>query len=423
MSFIHQMKNYTVLFILFFLSILIIIFSTGFLSFNRNSLILNISITENQIFIKGIQPTIITPTFYSHSPYVEILDFILYKHPTSIDEYSIYFSGRRHSWTWSDIYCFFTNSNESAHGSIDRRSEEPFVLCPLPSFAQKLLFNGNSQLNLSLRIHDKSFPNTSLLLSNITVPIYHRNRYNVSIYTMICNRTEVLVEWIEYHLLIGVEHFYLYDHFSTDNLNYFLRSYLERQLVTIIRWPYRPLKGHHWNMMQSASMNHALKTFGSFNRWMGYFDVDEYFQIIDPTKLLNHTISLSDFLDQNFPESTYPGGVQFRNCPISCLFDEVGIASSRYRLLFEKCRHIHSEQDCQSRTKMFIRPRHVPIMQNIHALEHGIQFASSSQSSSLAQFRHYHYGVMLITMSENDTIDRSMDIFIDELKKRIISYL
>lgn len=62
---------------------------------------------------------------------------------------------------------------------------------------------------------------------------------------------------------------------------------------------------------------------------MGYFDVDEYFQIIDQTELVNSNGSLADLLD---------------------------------RILLEKCRHIHANRDCRTRTKMFIRPQNVPII-------------------------------------------------------------
>ena len=377
---------------------------------------------QSRTLSNGIQPSVITPTF-SRFNHVEILDFIIYQHSNEIDQFSIYLSGRRLSWKWSSIDCFFEYSKTTVHGSIDRRSTEPFVLCSLPAIERQLIIqNRSSQLNISLNIHDKQFPNQPLKSPTVQIPIYHRDHYNVSIYTMIHNKTEVLIEWIEYHRLIGVEHFYLYDHFSTDNLDDFLRSYLERKLVTIVRWPYKSPEGRHWNMMQSASMNHALKNFGPFNRWMGYFDVDEYFQIIDRTKLMDNNISLADFLDQHFPERTYPGGVQFLNCPISCLVTQNDLVASRYRLLFEKCRHISPRRDCQIRTKMFIRPRNVPIMQNIHALQYGVKFASSSKSSSLATLRHYHYGTILTNLFINQTIDTSMDIFIDELKKRIITY-
>jgi hypothetical protein len=239
---------------------------------------------------------------------------------------------------------------------------------------------------------------------------------------MIRDKKYELVEWIEYHLMIGIEHFYLYDHFSSDNLEFFLRPYIERNIVTIIRWSYEPLTGHHWNMIQSASMNHALKNFGPFNRWMGYFDVDEYFQIKNITKLSVGTIPLSSLLDQRFPESRYPGGVQFQNCPISCFLTQNDVISSRYRLLFEKCRHVEIQQDCQVRTKLFIRPHNVPIMQNIHVLESGIIYANSLESASFAQFRHYHYGTVASDSSKTGKMDSSMDLFIKDLKERVIKY-
>jgi hypothetical protein len=33
--------------------------------------------------------------------------------------------------------------------------------------------------------------------------------------------------------------------------------------------------------VQRAAVNHALKSFGGVTRWMGLFDVDEYFQLND----------------------------------------------------------------------------------------------------------------------------------------------
>lgn len=404
--FINCFPRKIILFIVLLITILLILHTSSIPIIN-----------QRKTLSTDLQPNIITPTCLRFNN-IEILDFILYQHPNRADQYSIYLSGRRLTWRWSNISCFFERSNTTVRGIIDRRSIEPFILCPLPSIERESILKGSSQLVMSFRIYDKQF----LFSPNVTIPIYHRNRYNVSIYTMVRNRTAVLVEWIEYHRIIGVEHFYIYDHFSNDNLDNFLRSYLEQQIVTIVRWPYKQHKGHKWNMMQSAAMNHALKNFGPFNRWMGYFDVDEYFQIINPIKVLDKTISLSDFLDRNFPESIYPGGVQLRNCPISCLISQDDLATSRHRLLLEKCRHISRHRDCQIRTKMFIRPQNVPIMQNIHTLQYGVKFVSSSKSSPLAELRHYHYGTILTKVLQNETFDTSMDIFIKELRKRIINY-
>ncbi len=376
----------------------------------------------NRTSLRLTQRGVIIPTFL-HFNHIKIFDFIIYRNPNRLDEFSIFLSGCRNTWKWSEIYCFFRDSNTTVRGIIDRRSTEPFVVCPLPQLERKLVLSGHSQkLFMSIRIKDTTFPKTSFVSPTIAIPIYWRERYDVSAYTMIRNKTYELIEWIEYHLMIGIEHFYLYDHLSSDNLEVFLRSYLERNIVTIIRWSYYPPKGGHFNIIQSAAMNHALKNFGPFNRWMGYFDVDEYFQIMNMKKLSVGSIPLASLLDQQFPESQYPGGVQFLNCPISCFLTQMGIISSRYKLLFEKCRHIIIPRDCQKRTKVFIRPRNVPIMQNIHGLEHGIIYANSLKSASFAQFRHYHYGIVTSDSSQNGTLDTSMDIFIKDLKERVITY-
>ncbi len=415
-----QSKRHTLVLILCLICGTIIVLYKTFLQSHAN--ILNPRwINLSRISHGKIQRGLITPTFL-HFYHIQILDFVIYRDPDRLDMFSVFLSGCRYSWTWSEIHCFFHDSNTSVSGVIDRRSVEPFVVCPLPYIERKLVLSGSSQLFMSLRINDKTLPNRSFVSPTIPIPVYWREQYNVSVYTMIRDKKYELVEWIEYHLMIGIEHFYLYDHFSSDNLEFFLRPYIERNIVTIVRWPYEPLKGHHWNMIQSASMNHALKNFGPFNKWMGYFDVDEYFQIKNLTKLSVGTIPLSSLLDQRFPESRYPGGVQFLNCPISCFLTQSDVISSRYSLLFEKCRNVEIQTDCKVRTKLFIRPHNVPIMQNIHALESGIIYANSLESVSFAEFRHYHYGTVTSDSSKSGKIDSSMDLFIKDLKERVIKY-
>ena len=55
------------------------------------------------------------------------------------------------------------------------------------------------------------------------------------------NRREHLVEWIEFHRLIGVQHFFIYDttQISTAaSLTQLLTDYIQEGLVTVIVWPY-----------------------------------------------------------------------------------------------------------------------------------------------------------------------------------------
>ena len=385
----------------------------------------NISISNRdeiyRISSNETQHGLITPMFLQFN-HVQILDFVVYNDPVDLNKLSIFFSGFRFAWKWSEIYCLFRNSNLLIRGIIDRRSVEPFVVCPVPYLERKLILSNSPQVIMSIHINDTNFPNISFVSPSIAIPVYQREQHTVSVYTMLRDQTHRVIEWIEYHLMIGIEHFYLYDHLSSDSLDSFLQPYLEKNIVTIVRWPYQPLKDHHWNMVQSAAMNHALKNFGPFNKWMGYFDVDEYFQIKVIANRSIGAISLFNLLDQQFPEDKYPGGVQFETCPISCFVTQTDFISSRYSLLFEKCRNIEVQRDCRNRQKLFIRPRGVPIMHNIHALELGIVYADSSTSASFAEFRHYNYGIVTSDLSRSGKNDTSMDLFIKDLKQRVLEY-
>ena len=55
-----------------------------------------------------------------------------------------------------------------------------------------------------------------------------QKKYTVAVCAIFKNESVFLKEWLEYHLLIGVEHFYLYNNFSEDNYQTSLLLYRER---------------------------------------------------------------------------------------------------------------------------------------------------------------------------------------------------
>jgi hypothetical protein len=61
-------------------------------------------------------------------------------------------------------------------------------------------------------------------------------------------------------------------------------------------------------------------------------------------------------------------------------------------------------------------------MHNIHALEFGIVYADNL-TSSFAEFRHYNYGIVTSDPSRSGEIDTSMDLFIKDLKQRVLKYM
>lgn len=62
-------------------------------------------------------------------------------------------------------------------------------------------------------------------------------KYTLSVCAFFKNEGEYLKEWVEYHRLIGVDHFYLYNHSSLDHSSEVLAPYIQRGIVSLIYWP------------------------------------------------------------------------------------------------------------------------------------------------------------------------------------------
>jgi hypothetical protein len=92
------------------------------------------------------------------------------------------------------------------------------------------------------------------------------------------NEADYLAEWVEFHLLVGVERFFLYDHGSDDHHLEVLAPYLEQGIAVRHECPgpSRP-KGD----VQGSAYNHCLSTHGAEARWIAFIDSDEF--LFSPT--------------------------------------------------------------------------------------------------------------------------------------------
>eukprot|EP01041_Mallomonas_annulata_P013814 gene13814-29375_t len=90
--------------------------------------------------------------------------------------------------------------------------------------------------------------------------------------TWIKNDSNLLIQWIIWHLSIGFDHILIYDNLSTDNLRLSLGPFMKAGLVERLRFP--GLRGQH---TQVKSFNNALKKCrDSGVRWLAAFDSDEF---------------------------------------------------------------------------------------------------------------------------------------------------
>lgn len=93
-------------------------------------------------------------------------------------------------------------------------------------------------------------------------------KYDVSLCLIFKDEGRFLKEWLDFHLAIGVDHFYLYDNNSTDDYREVVKPYIDKGIVTLIDWPYQ--------QSQVKCYKHCLEEYCNETKWIGYIDADEF---------------------------------------------------------------------------------------------------------------------------------------------------
>lgn len=209
------------------------------------------------------------------------------------------------------------------------------IRCPTP-----LHYNWDS---IRLRLDPKRqeflnvYEDVTAIVPVCNLPKYkiHKKQYKLSVCTATgrANR-EQLVEWIEYNMLIGVEHFYIYDTslpHSKSNINVILNDYITENKVTVVPWPFmncvRYMANGRWGtwfennvkydfkapraIAQSAALASCYVRFKHTSKYMAHIDDDEFmtFSSANIQSLTNSAKSptslseLSDILFRRFPKS------------------------------------------------------------------------------------------------------------------------
>lgn len=82
------------------------------------------------------------------------------------------------------------------------------------------------------------------------------------------NEGPYLREWIEFHKLVGVEKFYLYNNDSSDDTSEILKPYIESGLVDLIDFP--------GDKRQVPAYNDCIERHKMDTRWLAVIDLDEF---------------------------------------------------------------------------------------------------------------------------------------------------
>eukprot|EP00960_Hanusia_phi_P040484 754462-Hanusia_phi.AAC.3 len=101
-------------------------------------------------------------------------------------------------------------------------------------------------------------------------------QYPVEVCTMLRDEEEFILEWVEYHLMIGVSHFHIYLHLTRDRTPSLLAPYVKRGQVTLRAWDFT--WASKFMFYQAHALNDCLLRAQGRRRkvWLMMLDVDEF---------------------------------------------------------------------------------------------------------------------------------------------------
>lgn len=190
---------------------------------------------------------------------------------------------------------------------------------------------------------------TAIVFGAALLPHPIQRPYEVALTAIFRNDGPWLKEWIEYHKLLGVEHFRLYNNASDDNSLEVLKPYIAKGEITLIDWPSRACDDLFQGFVyktQVPAYEDAIQALKGVAKWVAVIDTDEF---IVP----HQAASLQEFLA---PYSRYGGVAIHWVC-----FGTSGVKElSPGQLLTEKlCMRASESDESNQWEKTIVRPEFV----------------------------------------------------------------
>jgi hypothetical protein len=119
--------------------------------------------------------------------------------------------------------------------------------------------------------------------------------YELAMCAIFQNEAPYLKEWIEFHKLVGVQHFYLYNNLSSDNYMSVLEPYIARGEVDLIQWPFASTNNEDWNVIQCKAYENAIEIAKSESKWLAILDADEFLFPVEEGNLVDFLKDYEEF--------------------------------------------------------------------------------------------------------------------------------
>lgn len=131
-----------------------------------------------------------------------------------------------------------------------------------------------------------------LCLLTIVNSLNARYVYELSVGMMFRDEAPYLKEWIEFHRLVGVEHFYLVNNKSVDNYISVLKPYIRSGIITLLHENEDTAQG--WSHIQINAYNKIIRRAKGETKWLALLDADEF---LTPTQDASLCTILKEYED------------------------------------------------------------------------------------------------------------------------------
>lgn len=94
----------------------------------------------------------------------------------------------------------------------------------------------------------------------------------IAVVAIVRDEAEYIAEWLDFHRMVGVDRFYIYDNGSKDDLLGTVEPYQQSGLVHVTRWNTFSVG----TLCQELSYAHAIRNCDTDVKWLIFIDIDEF---------------------------------------------------------------------------------------------------------------------------------------------------
>ncbi|CAF1049587.1 unnamed protein product [Adineta ricciae] len=199
------------------------------------------------------------------------------------------------------LWCIFSDGSVTPAYDYDQNygnDRVSLIDCPLTSFASEELWKYKRTLRVYLASTTNKDRNIPILKAFVNVPKSSVDSRNTSQeFFVMCtsplhNKADYIIQWIEFHRLVGFQKFVIYNTTDTNNrLLSIVNIYSKRNpgVVDIVQWNFSRLglaDVLSTRYFQVEALHDCLIRYGDQSHWLGMLDLDEYIVPLLPYKTI-----------------------------------------------------------------------------------------------------------------------------------------